>query len=59
MVTEKAKQVGCWAKNKLCEAIPMFLSDKLAGMRDKTDRREAHYPDLIRAFDTVSNDIFS
>lgn len=59
MVTEKAKQVGYCAKNKLCEAIPIFFSNKLAGMKDKVDRREAHYPDFSRAFDTVPNDIFS
>lgn len=59
MVTESTKQVGYWAKNKLCEALPIFFSDKLAGMKDKVDRREAHYPDFSRAFDTVPNDIYA
>lgn len=59
MVTEKAKQVGYCANNKLCKAILIFFSDKLAGMKGKGDRRKAHYPDFRRAFDTVPNDIFS
>ena len=59
IVTEQAKQAGYWAKSKLREAIPIFFSDKLDGMKDKVDRREAHYPDFRRAFHTVPNDIFS
>lgn len=35
MVTEKAKQVGYCANNKLCKAILISFSDKLAGMKVK------------------------
>lgn len=53
MATEKAKPVGHQAKNKLCEATATVLSDQLPGMKDKAHRRETHFLDFSRAFDTV------